>query len=267
MGQNIINAILNFLTISIFEELGIVLLILIFLKRFDLLDKYMWRFNIKWILLPVILSSISINVFLYIIPNFILKFFISITVLYFSINYILIKTDPIEEKIKWYKILISIILSIAIITSAEIIYLPIMLQYVNQPIEILNNNMLLKFIVSLPAKTFQVLLIYFMYKKHSQNEKYVSNILKDRILSLVTISFTGLILFALAFIVKIVISSEMIGKYSIQIQMIISVLITIIPTILIFLYIIPINYLLSQLFRVQQSYQQMYDDDVDNTDV
>ena len=266
MEQNIMNAVLNFLSISLFEELGWVLLILIFLGRFDLLDRYMWRCSIKWIFLPVILTSISINIFIYIIPNFILKFFVSLIIMYCSINYILIKTDPLDEKIKWYKILISIILSIVMMTSAEIIYLPIMLQYVNQPIEILNNNMLLKFIVSLPAKTFQILLIYFMYKKHSQSKKYVSNILKDRILSLVTISFTGLILFALTCVVKIVIGSEMIGKYSIQTQMIISVLITVVPTILIFLYILPINYLLSKLFRVQQSYQQLYDD-VDDTDV
>ena len=260
MVQNITNAVLNFCFISLPEEIIWILLILNFLKRFDLLDRYMWRENYKWILLPAFLSSISINIFIYIIPNLILKFFISITVLYFSINYVLIKTDPIEEKIKWYKIIISIILSMVMITISEMIYIPIMLQYFSQPIELLNNNMLLKFIVSLPAKTFQILLIYFMYKKHSQSEKYISNILKDRILSLITISFTGLILFALACVVKIVISSEMISKYSIQNQMIISVLITIIPTILISLYIIPINYLLSKIFKIQQSYQQMYDD-------
>jgi len=259
MVQNITDAMINFLTISILEEFIWVLLILITLKRFDLLDRYMWKQNIKWIMLPTITSSISINVFLYIIPNFILKFFVSIIILYFSINYILIKTDPIEEKIKWYKIIISIIFGMFLITMTEMIYIPIMLHCFNQPIELLNHNMLLKFIVSLPAKTFQILLIYFAYKKH-ENAKYISNIFKDRILSFVTIGFLGLMLFALAVIVKITISSEIISKYSLEIQISISVLITIIPIILVFLYIVPINYLLTRLFKIQQSYQQMYDD-------
>jgi len=83
---------------------------------------------------------------------------------------------------------------------------------------------------------------------------------------LTTIIFSGLILFALAYIVKFTFNSEIINKYSLLTQVSISVLITVIPIILVFLYIIPINYLLSQLFRVQQNYQQMYDD-VDDTDV
>lgn len=267
MVQNITNAVLNFCFISLPEELIWILLCIIFLKRYDLLDKYMWKENIKWIMLPVILSSISINIFIYIIPNFILKFFVTLFVLYFSIDYILKKTDPIDEDIKWYKILISILSSIFIIIMTENIYVPTMFHTFNLTLDLLNKNIILKIIISLPAKTFQILSIYFIYKKYSnKNEKYISNILKDRILSLVTITFGGLILFMLICTIKLVISSEVINKLSLMTQVSISVLITIIPTILVFLYIIPINYLLSQLFRVQQNYQQMYDD-VDNSDV
>jgi len=267
MVQNITNAILNFLSISLFEEFIWVLLILIFLKRFDLLDRYMWKENIKWIFLPTILTSISINIFIYIIPNIILKFIVSIIILYYSMNYILVRTDPLEEKIEWYKIVISIIFSMFIIAISEAIYVPVMFKIFNQSMDLLNKNILLKFIMNLPAKTFQLLTIYFVYKKYNdKNEKYIFNILKDKLLTLTTIIFSGLILFVLAYIVKLTFNSEVIDKYSLLTQVSISVLITVIPTILVFLYIIPINYLLSQLFRVQQNYQQMYDD-VDNTDV
>lgn len=261
MVHNIINAGLNFFLISLSEELIWVLLCLVFLKRFDLLDKYRWRENIGWILLPVCLTSISINIFIYIIPNFILKFFVSIITLYFSLNYILIKTDILQEKIKWYKIVISICFSMFVITFAEMIYLPIMLELFNQSMDLLNTNMSLKFIMSLPAKTFQVLLIYFIYKKYnSKNEKYINNIFKDKLLTLATVIFVSIILFILACVVKLAISSEIISKFSLEIQILISVFTIIIPTVLIFLYVIPINYLLSKLFRMQQSYQQMFDD-------
>ena len=93
MVQNITNAILNFLSISLFEEFGWVLLILIFLKRFDLLDRYMWKQNIGWIFIPTILTSISINVFIYIIPNFILKFFVSIIINSFGMTFMFILSE------------------------------------------------------------------------------------------------------------------------------------------------------------------------------
>jgi len=254
------NALLNFLSISLFEEFIWVLLILIFLKRFDLLDRYMWKENIKWIFLPVFVTSISINIFLYIIPNFLLKFFISIIVLYASINYILKKTGYAQKETKWYEIIISIIISMIIISISEMIYLPTMLHFSNQSMDLLNTKFILKFIMCLPAKTFQIIIIYFVYKKYNNKEKYISNILKDKLLTLTTIIFSGLILLVLAYVIKIIESLEIISQYTLQTQIIISVLLTIIPTILVFLYIIPMNHLLAKMFRLQQSYQRLYDD-------
>jgi hypothetical protein len=75
--------------------------------------------------------------------------------------------------------------------------------------------------------------------------------------------FVSLLLFLLAYAVKIVGDLQMLKNVSIYTQAIISVSLIIVPTILIALYVIPINYLLLKIFGLQQSHQEMLNDDFD----
>jgi len=259
--QNVINALLNFWLISIPEEFVWVLLCLIQLKRHDLVDTYRWKENIKWLALPTVLTAISINIFIYIIPNFVLKFFIPLIMLFISLKYILEKTNYIEDSIKWYKIIIAIVFGMIAITLTEMVYVPLMLGLSNESLELINANIWVKFLMTLPVKIFQIFLVYFIYYKSMIFEKkYMSNIFKDKVLSIVTVIFVSLVLFVLASAVKWMSSSNIFNELSTIIRIMISILFTTIPTILIFLYIIPINYLLSKMFGLQQSYQHMLDD-------
>jgi hypothetical protein len=163
--------------VSMFEELVWVIFTIIFLKRFDLVDYRRWKENLKWLLIPVLPTAISINLFTYVIPNFILKFVISYSILILLINYILVKTDILDCKIKWYKILIGSGFGMIIITITELIYIPLTLYFFHKTMGLLNNDMGLKFIISLPAKVFQLLLIGFIiYKNNTLKLSYISNI-------------------------------------------------------------------------------------------
>ena len=65
--QNVINALLNTILVSIPENIFLVTMTLIFLRRFDMLDVRMWKHSLKWIMMPVIPVAIMINLFRYII--------------------------------------------------------------------------------------------------------------------------------------------------------------------------------------------------------
>lgn len=112
MMQNIINLILNTLFVSIPEETIWVILTLIFLKRFDLLDKYRLKENIKWILLPVIPTAIITNIFRHIVhaPQ-IVMFIVAQVVFYSLVIYIIKETTIIEEKPPYLKTLLYAFLS------------------------------------------------------------------------------------------------------------------------------------------------------------
>jgi len=55
--QGVTNALLNMILVSIPEELFLTVMTLIFLKRFDMLDIRMWRYNLKWIMIPIVLMG------------------------------------------------------------------------------------------------------------------------------------------------------------------------------------------------------------------
>lgn len=59
--ENVVNGLMNLILVSLPEEFIWCITVLIFLRRFDLLDKYRWKENIKWLAIPVLFSSISIN--------------------------------------------------------------------------------------------------------------------------------------------------------------------------------------------------------------
>ena len=265
MTENIISAILNMIFVSIPEESVWLLIVLILLKRFDLLDKYMWKQNIKLIMFPIILTALSINIFRYLIViNPLIRFVVFMLVLSISTIYIVKKSSFIEINHLYIKTISFVILGMLIITLSEFLYIPIMLHIIQKPISFINSNILYNFLASIPQRILQIMFICVLYKKYTYSEiKLFSHIFKTKIIAISTTFFMGVILFILASAVKLIGDNNILKDIPLLLQILISISLVIIPTLLIFSYIMPINYLIEEMFRMQQSYNNMIDDETD----
>ena len=108
--QGVTNALLNTILVSIPEEAFIVIMTLVFLKRFDMLDIRMWKHSLKWVMVPTIPVAMVINVFRYIIiipkPTMSLIAFILMNVL---ILYVVIKNSySIDKKLIFKTIIFTL---------------------------------------------------------------------------------------------------------------------------------------------------------------
>ena len=130
--HNVMNAVLNGITTSTFEEGAWELTVLILLKRFDLLDKYMWKEKIKWLIIPFY-SSIVINILKYIINSPIIFISISAIITIYIGIIIMLKAPEnniLNEKIAHIKVFLLVLLSFAImIVLTESLYIPLFLKY------------------------------------------------------------------------------------------------------------------------------------------
>jgi len=167
MMQNIINAVLNTIFVSIPESIVWVVFILLLLKRRDLLDFYLWKENLKQIMIPVIPVSISINLMRYILHIDRLTNFIIIEIMMSClIIYLVKKNNFLNEKINYFKIIFYVVLAdfVMIITTEGLCAL-IIISMLHMTIDQINNNILLNIILSFLPRTIQILLISFcMYK-------------------------------------------------------------------------------------------------------
>jgi len=178
MMQSITNAVLNGLLVSIPEEFLWLLTVLIFMKRFDLLDKYMWKQNIKYLFLPIITTSMIISILRYIIivPRIFMTLSAILT-MYLAIIYILKipKNNPLKEKISYFKILFYVIVSFAIlIIFVESLYSPILLGVIKISIKQINDIWSMNFLLSIPARLIDFIIIVIILS--IQNRKTYINI-------------------------------------------------------------------------------------------
>lgn len=264
--QNVINALMNTILVSIPEETVWVILTLIFLKRFDLLDRYRWRENVKWVMIPVIPTAISINIFRYILhtPK-IVMFVVSGLIFYSLIIYIVKKTSFAEEEVPYLKILLYAFLSSFILCLSELIYVPILLNIITEPITFVNENISLNFLISLPGRIFQILMIIFVLNRYSNKDiRIFKNIIKNKLLLLTTVFFIMIVLIIMFIITNVLYDFGIMQNMSIIIQVIISISIVTIPTLIIFFYLLPINYLMNKLIIVRKSHQNMFEDVFDD---
>ena len=117
--QGVTNALLNTILVSIPEESFIVIMTLVFLRRFDMLDIRMWKHSLKWIMVPTLPVAIMINVFRYIViipkPLMSLTSFILMVVL---IIYLIVKNSyDIDKKIIFKTIIFTILFLCILLTS------------------------------------------------------------------------------------------------------------------------------------------------------
>jgi len=264
MMHDITNALLNFLLVSVSEEFVWLLITLILLKRFDLLDKYRWKSNILNFLIPILPTAFYINLSRYILhmPRMIILFG-SIIMFYSLTLYIIKKNSFIDEKLPYLKTLLFVFIGILIIAITEVIYVPIILHIIKQPISGINQNVLMNFMFSIPSRVFQILFIVTMLYKYNET-KLFSNIVKDKVLLITTVLFLSIILLTMFVVAKMIYDYCLIQNYSLYIQILIGVGISTVLTLITFFYLIPINYLFNKLFLLNKSHQNMFDDDYIN---
>jgi len=265
MLQNIINATLNCIFVSVPEELVWVICSLILLKRRDLLDIYRWKRNIKELLIPVIPVAISINIMRYILHINNTINFIVIEVMICSLMIYLIKRNNfLDEKINYIKIIFYVILvDIVMNFAVESLYLLLLMMFTHLNILVVNSNVFTNIIISIFPRTIQIIIIvFYLYKKNiDSNIKFFELILKDKILSISLTSFILTLTVAFYVITRYVLKNNIFEKYIIIYQVIMNVLIISIPLILVVSLITPIYHLLVKNIDAQKTMDNMFFDD------
>jgi len=273
MIHNIINALMSGLFVSIPESFIWVLTVLIMMRRFDLIDKYRWKDNIWYLMLPVISSSVIINMLRFIInaPRIIISL-IAILTIYISMIYILKspKINFLNEKVKYLKLFLLVLLNFAMmIVLVESLYIPIFLKYLGKSIIEINNQWQTNILMSIPERLIQFILIMFILS--IQNRKIYLDIIKsitnDKIISLIIISFITTLIVFWTFLINIIGDYNILSQYNINKQILISVSLLIIPSTLLILMISLIVLFVEKIGKLQKSHQNMfgdiYDDDID----
>jgi hypothetical protein len=136
-----INVLLNLCLVSIPESTIWTVATLILLRRFDLLDKYRLKKNIKYLIIPILSSSLSVIILRYIInaPRLIVSLSAVITI-YIGIIIVLKITNIAHEKIPYIKTFMLVIFNLAIlIIFVESLYAPFLITYIKKSIIEVND--------------------------------------------------------------------------------------------------------------------------------
>ena len=252
--QSIASALLNTILVSIPEEMFLAVMTLIFLKRFDMLDLKMWKYNLRLILIPVIPTALVINILRYLIfvPKPIIML-ISILSLYILITYI-------TKSNNYLKTMIYLTLSIVIWGTLENITCPVLLFLIEKPLDLFLSNVLWNFVLSIPSRVIgYVIIIYIIIKNNNPiNVRLFDIIVKQklysRILLFLTISFNVVSVY----IIKLITCNKILeGKITLIGKIIISELILVFPVIIIFLMVLLINDLICKERSIRQTYENL----------
>jgi hypothetical protein len=162
--QNVVNMILNIILISIPEEAFIVMLIYIFLKRYDLIDSQLLKKSIINILTPALPLAIFFGVFKYLIPcSFEFYTFFPFVILYLFLCLVYFKNRKIKIN-SYIKIFLAMIISFAIfIVSEMIIFYSIIIPLTGVTEEIIKNSVWLSFFIVLPERILQYFVISLLF--------------------------------------------------------------------------------------------------------
>jgi len=270
MQESIINAIMNFLLVSLPEEFIWSISILILMKRFDLLDKYMWRDKIKYLFYPILLSSISINFLKYIIvaPRLVISISAILTI-YVGIIYILKapENNILNEKIPYIKIFFYVLSSFAVlIVLVECLYSPIILTYVEKSIIEINSVWTMNFLLSTPARLIQFFMIIILLSL--QNRKAYLNIMQsifsDNKISLTIIIFISILIIFWTLLINIFGNYKILSLYNVNEQILFSILLFLVPSMLLILMIYLVILFIEKINKLNKSHQNMFEDMYDD---
>lgn len=261
--SNIVNGLMNFLLVSVPEESIWVLITLIFLKRFDLLDRHRWKENLRWIIIPVILSSLSINILRYIInaPRLTISLTAILTI-YIGIIIILKSRNVLNEKIPYIKTFMFVLINFAVlIVLVESLYLPLFLKYFQLSINEINNIWMINFILSVPARLIQFLAIILVLSVQNKQIylNLISSILSDKKISLIIICFVLILIIFWTLLIEILGDYAIISQINLNQQLLYSVSLLIVPSILLFLMLLLIVIFIDKINKLNKSHQNMFD--------
>lgn len=264
MSQSVVNALLNFIFVSIPEEIFLVAMTLIFIKRFDLLDIRMWKQNLKWLIIPILPVSLMITIFKYIfvIPRPFMTI-INLIIFYILMTFILRKNSFEFNKKDYWNLLLGFSLSFVVLGVLEGLTAPVLLYLFNQPLDILNKSFFWNFTLSIPSRTTEYLIVIFIIIKHNST-------IKIRLFDMISKNnflLISIILFSLAsnifgvFILKLIGIDKILDKINLIEQMIVIMSVFLIPTIILFWILFIINSSLTREKRIQQTYESLIEKD------
>ena len=261
--QGFTNMLFNLVLVTIPEQFFLVVMTLIFLKKFGILDVLMWKQNIKWILIPVIPISIIEDINTFIITN---ELFSSIlTVLNLIFFYILIvyviKNNSDDFQMKDHrKIFLSLATSFLILGVLESVTVPLMLLLLNKSLIFINSNATWNFIASIPSRIFESLILSFLIIKNNNVVKIrmFDVISKNNLLLVSTTTFVILSNIFAVYAIKLVgVNRILENKVSMFGQIVISMGILVVPALILFWVLLLINYILVKEKQIQQTYENL----------
>ena len=267
--QTITNAILNMLFVGIPEELFIAIITLTFLKELDnLFDIYMWKKNLKWILIATLPTSILVSVLRFVIAvpqiNVIL---LAMVLMITSMIYIVIKNSDNITIPLIFKTAIFTLAGFVITGIVEYAYCPIISSLLHKPLEFFNNVFLYNFLLGFPARILYTCIIAFIIMK--KNGKVQVNLFDAIVKSKFIIGSFAMIILSMVsiitYIAKLVKSESILFSFQFIDQFIIIVIITSTPVILITWLLMVINYFLSKEKMKRQVYENIVNKD--NVDI
>ena len=264
--HNVMNAVLNGIMTSTFEEGVWELTVLILLKRFDLLDKYMWKEKIKYLAFPVLLSSLVINTLKYIIvaPRLIISLSAIITI-YVGIIYILKapENNILNEKIPYIKTFFYVLSGfIILIIMTEYLYINIILKYIGKSIIEVNSVWYMNFLMSIPAKIIQfimVMIILFIQTRKNYLDVFKS-IFYDKKFSIIIMSFVLMLIVFWIILIDIFGDYEIISHFNYIQQILLNIIILTVPSILLILMISLVVCFIEIVAKIQMSHRNMFED-------
>lgn len=259
---NIIKALLNALLISIPEEMFLVTMTLILLKRFDLLDIRVWRRNLKWFAISVIPVALVSDLLRYVIKtgNDItsLTVFILMMIL---ICFVVLKNNYMNENkiIISLKIFFYVSLSFIILGVIESAYTPLVLFLIKRSITYINNNILYNFLLSSPSRILEFTLCFQILIKNNNPIKVnlFEIIIKNKFLK---ITFFMMIFFINIFIIyftKLIGYNLILKNLGFLEQFLITILSVSLPVILLGYFLMIINYIVLKERQMKQTYENL----------
>jgi len=266
MQESIINAIMNFLLVSLPEETLWFFTVLILIKRFDLLDKYMWKNNIKYLIFPIISTSLVINLLRYIIivPRIFMTLSAILTI-YLSIVYILKlpHNNILNEKIPYFKIFFYVILSFAIlIIFVESLYSPVLLGVIKISIKQINDTWSMNFLLSIPARLIDFIIIVIILS--IQNRKTYTNIIysifSEKKISIAIIIFVSILIVFWIILIDVFGNYNIISQFKLSQQIMLNILLLIVPSMLLMLMIYLIILFVEKVNKLEISHRNMFED-------
>ena len=258
--QNIVNALLNTVLVSIPEETFITVMTLIFLKRFDMLDLRMWKYNLRFIMTPVIPIAILINIFKYIIiisrP---MITSINLFIFYLLIVFIVKRNSFTFDKKEYKKIIIGLSFSFIVWGILEGLTYPMIIFLTNKSLEFFNQNIGWNFMASIPSRLFGLIIISFLIIKHNNVVKIrlFEVISKNNFLLISIVSFSILFNIVTVYFIKLIGINRILEGVSLFQQMVITMGVMILPALFLFYILLLINFLLVKEKQIQQTYENL----------